>query len=99
MQIQKLNEHLISEIIIQSLKETKDFQLLVNNITSKIKICNPFIDYRSTDFHLVINVFYKWNIFNIRNSIRDVADSFNCSRVTVYNRINEIINNGELSVQ
>lgn len=89
-----LTESQLSEMIIQSLQDTKDFEIFLSNIISKIKLLDPYIDFRSQDFNIVINTFYKWNIFNIRNSITDVARGFQCSRITVYNRINAITNNG-----
>ena len=89
-----LTESFLSDLIIQSLKETKNFEAFVPSIIEKVKLFNPYLTSRSKDFNLVINTFYNWNIFNVRNSVRDVASGFNCSRITVYNRINKTINSG-----
>ena len=85
-----LDESLLTSIIIQSFKNTKDFEIFVNDIIKQVKILNPSINSRSKEFNIIVSTFYKWNIFNVRNSVKDIANGFACSRITVYNRINEI---------
>jgi predicted transcriptional regulator YheO len=94
-----LNEKILNDIIKDSFYNTKDFELFVPDILSKIKTNYPSpLRIESDDFKLIIKVFYQWNIFNIRNSVRDISKELSYSRVTVYSRIKDLINDKEYCV-